>query len=107
MQSKLMETNVLLSNQKYFINTILFYLATENIVPQATAFEKALPKYTTIDDFLKSFEDFVGTLFEKCFLMSDELKNVLQTICRICQRVVDYVNENLGDKFGFEALLML
>ena len=90
---------MLLSNMKYFINTILFYLATENIIPQTTQFERVLPTHTTIDDFLKTFEDFVGTLFEKCFFMSDELKNVLQSICRICQRVVDYVIANLGDKY--------
>ena len=41
-QQKLVPTNMLLNNLKYFINTILFYLSTENIIPLASAFESVM-----------------------------------------------------------------
>lgn len=94
-QQKLVPTNMLLNNLKYFINTILFYLSTENIIPLASAFERVLPTYNTIDEFIKSFEDFIGTLFEKCFLVSDSLRNSLHRICMVCQHFVDFITVSL------------
>lgn len=98
-QSQLLQTNLLLDNLKFFINSILFYLSTETIIPLTTAFESNLPSYTTIDDFIKAFEDFIGSLFEKCFLMSDDLKNALRSICLVAQRFVDYVNSSLQGEY--------
>lgn len=98
-QSRLLQTNLLLDNLKFFINSILFYLSTETIIPLTTTFESNLPSYTTIDDFIKAFEDFIGSLFEKCFLMSDDLKNALRAICLVAQRFVDYVNSSLQEEY--------
>ena len=97
-QSILLDARILHNNFKYFFNTILFFLSTDVIIPAATKFESELPNYSTIDAFVENFEDFVGGIFEKCFLVSDSLQRALRTVCNVSIDFVDLVNAHLCQK---------
>lgn len=54
-----------------------------------------LPVYSTVDDFVKGFEDFVGDVYEKCFLVSEGLLRGLRSICSVCLVFTEFVDKQL------------
>lgn len=98
MQSILLDARILHNNFKYFFNTILFFLSTDVIIPAASKFEAELPSYNTIDAFVQNFEDFVGGIYEKCFLVSDSLQRALRNVCNVSIDFVDLVTSKLCQK---------
>ena len=44
------------------------------IAPAVSSFEKKLPVYETVDDFVREFEEFIGSIYEKCFLAGESLQ---------------------------------
>ena len=83
-QGYLWSARNLYNNMKYFVTTILRYLATDVIAPLVTRFEEELPQYATIDAFAAGFERFLQQVYEQCFLISDRLRVSLVDTMGVC-----------------------
>ena len=65
------------------------------IAPAVSSFEKKLPVYETVDDFVREFEEFIGSIYEKCFLAGESLQRGLNECCAVCLELAGNVVERL------------
>ena len=100
-QGYLWSARNLYNNMKYFVTTILRYLATDVIAPLVTRFEEELPQYATIDAFAAGFERFLQQVYEQCFLISDRLRVSLVDTMGVCLSFVRFIKEELKDDRAF------
>ena len=100
-QGYLWSARNLYNNMKYFVTTILRYLATDVIAPLVTRFEEELPQYATIDAFAAGFERFLQQVYEQCFLISDRLRVSLVDTMGVCLSFVRFMKEELKDDRAF------
>ena len=63
------------------------------IAPAVSSFEKKLPAYETVDDFVREFEEFIGGIYEKCFLAGESLQRGLNECCAVCLELAGNVAE--------------
>ena len=68
------------------------------IAPAVSSFEKKLPVYETVDDFVREFEEFIGSIYEKCFLAGESLQRGLNECCAVCLELAGNVVERLEGK---------
>lgn len=68
------------------------------IAPAVSSFEKKLPVYETVDDFVREFEEFIGGIYEKCFLAGESLQRGLNECCAVCLELAGNVVERLEGK---------
>lgn len=85
---------------KFFVASILSFLAVDVVEPAATAFEAELDSYTSIDALVRGVEDFVGGVFERSFLVADGLRTALVSAAHACLEFADFVTSQLQEELA-------